>query len=480
LSRAGFETFRAVRILTSSIALAFAVACGGGSSDGGGGNVSPGSNNTPPPTSNPTPVRSLSATLSWSPASGPVAGYHVLVSRNSGPFMEEAKTTVASVDLMGAPNDVVRVQVAAFDAAGNMGPLSFPSEPFVFVGNPTPPPSDGGTTTSAGGGTSGGGTSGGGGTIAGSGGSGSSSGSSGGTTDPAPTSGPSDPGTSQPHTVGSRGDLDGNGADDLVWVSDDGTLVRVTSADLSTARLYSLPSAGWQLVAIDDFDGDGASDLLFFTPGQLAIAAGSALRAGPGELTLVPWATLPDGATFAASGDFDGDGKPDVAVVDSTGVSLWLAEGSVVPLSAAPSPQSSAAAGDADGDGHADLVWISSDGASLWRIANGGLVDATPVTLPEGASFAAFADLDGDGAAELELQTAPDALTRLQLVAPFASAVESAPSGATLVGCGDYDGDGTRDRLWSDTMGLRVVTASGEQAIAQDAIGPWHLFSDCH
>jgi hypothetical protein len=102
------------------------------------------------------------------------------------------------------------------------------------------------------------------------------------------------------------------------------------------------------------------------------------------------------------------------------------------------------------------------------------------LTLPEGATFAAFADLDGDGAAELALQTAPDALTRLQAVSPFASAVESAPSGASLVGCGDYDGDGVRDRLWSDATGLRIVTASGEQVIAQDAIGPWHLFHDCH
>ena len=477
MSRAGFATFRGFRVLTSSIALAFAVACGGsGSGTGGGdGGVTSGGSNTPPPTStpDPTPVRSLSATLSWSPASGPVAGYHVLVSRNDGPFMEEAQTNSASVDLMGAPNDVVRVQVAAFDIAGNMGPLSFPSEPFVFVGNPTPPPSDGGTTTPASGGSGGGG-----GTVVG--GSGGSGSSGSGSSDPGSTSDPSDPGTSDPHTPSARADLDGDGAADLVWLSDDGMLVRVTSADLSSARLYSLPSAGWQLVAVADFDGDGASDLLFFTPGQLAIAAGSALRAGPGELALAPWAALPDGATFAASGDFDGDGKADVAVLEPSGVSLWLAEGSVLPLSLVPSTPSSAAAGDADGDGHAELVWISSDGASLWHIGSGGLVDAAPVTLPDGATFAAFADLDGDGAAELALRTAPDALTRLQAVAPFASAVESAPSGASLAGCGDYDGDGTRDRLWSDSAGLRIVTASGEQSVAQDAIGPWHLFSDCH
>ena len=477
MSRAGFATFRGFRVVTSSIALAFAVACGGSGSGtgGGGGGVSPGGSNTPPPTNtpDPTPVRSLSATLSWDAASGPVAGYHVLVSRNDSGFTQEAQTNSASVQLMGAPGEVVRVRVAAFDVAGNMGPLSSPSEPFVFVGDPTPPPSDGGGATSTGGGTgSGGGTG-----VAGSGGSGSSGG---GSTDPAPGSDPSNTGTHDPHGVSLRGDLDGDGADDLVWLSDDGTLVRVTSADLATARLYSLPSGGWQLEAVGDFDGDGAPDLLFFAPGQLAIAPGSALRAGPGALTLVPWATLPDGATFAASGDFDGDGKADVAVVDPSGVSLWLAADSVLPLSVAPPAQASAAAGDADGDGHADLVWISADGASLWRIGGGGLIDTTSVTLPEGASFGAFADLDGDGAAELALRTAPDALTRLQAVAPFASAVEPAPSGATLAGCGDYDGDGTRDRLWSDATGLRIATASGEQTIAQDAIGPWHLFADCH
>ena len=38
-----------------------------------------------------------------------------------------------------------------------------------------------------------------------------------------------------------------------------------------------------RLVAVADFDGDGASDLLFASPGLLSLARGSALAAGPGE-----------------------------------------------------------------------------------------------------------------------------------------------------------------------------------------------------
>src|SRR5262249_16451590 len=169
---------------TASIALTLAVACSNGNGSGGvggGADVPTGGSTTPPPpsTPDPTPVRSLSPTLSWDAASGPGAGHPVLVSRTDRRSPQEAQTSTASVDLMGAPGDVVRVRVAAFDSAGNTGPLSSPSEPFVFVGDPTSPPSGGGSTTPTAGGASGGtGT-----PVAGSGGSGSSGG---GATDPAP------------------------------------------------------------------------------------------------------------------------------------------------------------------------------------------------------------------------------------------------------------------------------------------------------
>jgi hypothetical protein len=439
---------------------------GGGGSIGGGGGGGGNNNNPDPPTNpgDPIPVLGTSATLNWSPASGPVFGYQVETSRNGGSFGEGSLIAGPSVTLTGAAGDVVRVRVAAFDSERNLGPMSAPSDPFVFLGNTTTP-SGGGESSGAGSGSGSG--SGGSGPVAG------GSEGSGSTEEPPATPGeaPADPDAGSPFALA---------GDDLVWQSQDGAHVRVTSADLTRARLYSLPEGDHRLVAVADFDGDGAADLLFASQGELALAHGSALAAGPGALALETWAQLPSGAEFAASGDFDGDGAADAVVVQGLDASLWLAAGDVLALPAAWYEARVVGAGDADADGSADLLWRGGDGnLVLWRIAGGALASESPVTLPEGAAFVTFADLDGNGSAEVASQSAPDALGVSQAVAPFSGWAEAAPSGAALAGCGDYDGDGTRDRLWTDAAGLRVVTASGEHAVPQDELGDWRLFAAC-
>jgi hypothetical protein len=383
----------------------------------------------------------------------------------------------------------VRVQVAAFDAAGNMGPMSPPSEPFVFVGGQTSTAaastagassststssatssaniassgassgSDSSTTSSAGAG----------GAVVGDSGATGGGGAASGAETGSGASGVGSP----------RDDLDGDGVSDLVWESPDHTLVRITSVDLSRARLYALPAGDWRLAAVDDFDGDGVSDLLFAAAGELALASGTALRVGPGDLALETWAELAGGAAFGAPGDFDGDGAADAAVLEPGAVSLLLASGDALTLAAPAQGARVVGAGDADGDGSADLLWQGAEGLSLWRIAAGALSGVTPVTAPEGAALLAFADLDGDGAAELALRSAPDAISLSDVLPPFATSQEPAPGDAQLAGCGDYDGDGTRDRLWLDAGSLRMVTGAGEEQVALDPASPWLLFHDC-
>jgi hypothetical protein len=432
---------------------------GGGSIGGGGGG---GGNNDPPdPPDDAIPVLGTSATLSWNPASGPVAGYKVLVSRNGGSFNEESQTPSASVMLTGAAGDVLRMRVAAFDGSSNVGPLSDPSERFVFLGDTssTAASSDDGAGETSGDGASDGSSS-----VAG-----TSEGSSG---TELPAADPGDTTSDGDSPVSLAGD-------DLVWQSQDGAYVRVTSADLTRARLHALPAGQRRLVAVGDFDGDGAADLLFAGSGELSLVR-SAFSAAPGLLALEPWAELPAGAEFAASGDFDGDGAADAVVVEDGNASLWLAAGDVLPLPAVAADARLVGAGDADADGSADLLWAGADGGLvLWRIVAGALAAESTVALPEGAEVVAFADLDANGAADVASQSAPDSLGVSQAVAPFSGWVESAPSGASLAGCGDYDGDGTRDRLWVDAAGLRIVGASGEHLVPQTELGSWRLLEDC-
>jgi glucose/arabinose dehydrogenase len=72
----------------------------------------------------------------WAPASGPVEGYVIYVSRDGGAFNPEASqpATSTSQEIYGQVGETLQVQVAAFDVQGNLGPRSTPSSPVQFAG----------------------------------------------------------------------------------------------------------------------------------------------------------------------------------------------------------------------------------------------------------------------------------------------------------------------------------------------------------
>ncbi len=86
-------------------------------------------------------VEGTTAEFAWTPASGPVAGYRVFVIRNgvagTAPEVEVSATTATIYSQL---DDTIAVQVAAFDGAGNEGPLSPASESVTLTAPPPPPP----------------------------------------------------------------------------------------------------------------------------------------------------------------------------------------------------------------------------------------------------------------------------------------------------------------------------------------------------
>lgn len=74
-----------------------------------------------------------SATLEWTAASGPVAGYEVHVSRNGEPFRLEQKVSGRRATVGGSFGETIRVRVAAFAVGGELGPFSPASEAITFV-----------------------------------------------------------------------------------------------------------------------------------------------------------------------------------------------------------------------------------------------------------------------------------------------------------------------------------------------------------
>ncbi|MCB2187328.1 MAG: VCBS repeat-containing protein [Deltaproteobacteria bacterium] len=116
-------------------------------------------------------------------------------------------------------------------------------------------------------------------------------------------------------------DFDGDGVDDLVRA--DPATGRVSLALMSGAGprevldLGRLAEPGWQLADVTDLDGDGGPDLLWWNPATREVAfwllSGTVVAARPVV------ARLPGGSSLAGAGDYNGDGRVEVAWRDAAG-----------------------------------------------------------------------------------------------------------------------------------------------------------------
>ena len=242
-------------------------------------------------------------------------------------------------------------------------------------------------------------------------------------------------------------------------------------------------------VAVSDVNGDGKPDLLVGTVTSTAAAVGVLLNSGNGSFgnaTLVPTYAWPSNLTVA---DFDGDGKPDMAIVHvakdppmsimrGNGDGTFAAE---TLLFAGSAPQS-AIAGNFSGHGKQDLVvsnFASGTGASgtvnLFANLSGILPSAThfsisaPASVTPGTAFnMTVTALDGGG----------NIVTSYSGTVHFTSSDAAAvlPGNATLTnGTGNFSA--TLKTLGSQTITATDTATSiaGSTAIATGAGAATHL-----
>ncbi len=209
-------------------------------------------------------------------------------------------------------------------------------------------------------------------------------------------------------------DFDHDGDLDLLLVGqfgvrlwrDDGAAVNGAFHD-ATAESGLDAKAATTWCAIEDFDTDQDVDLLIGGPERTVLYDN--LRSGH---FAAKEGVLPPGLRLSHRpllGDFDGDGRPDLAISEGGRMLLCAAPGGVLKPVALKSaaeqwPKSVIpACVDVDLDGRLDVAWTTTD-ATLRGLAAACTSDETPFTIA-GAGQAglplALADINGDGAVDL-------------------------------------------------------------------------------
>jgi RHS repeat-associated protein len=181
----------------------------------------------------------------------------------------------------------------------------------------------------------------------------------------------------------SIGDFDGDGKSDLV-VANWGTVsilrntsLAIASISFATAIDYTAASGSYPSVSIGDLDGDGKLDFAITDFDNNIVSIFRNTSTGIGSISFAAKVTYPTGTQpeSVSIGDLDGDGRPDLAVANSGSNSLSILQNT----STGPGSISFAAKvdyvtgtrptsvtiGDFNGDGKADLATANSGSSNI-------------------------------------------------------------------------------------------------------------------
>jgi hypothetical protein len=275
-------------------------------------------------------------------------------------------------------------------------------------------------------------------------------------------------------------DLDGDGQLDIVYVNSGLATVSVLlgRGDGTFAERLELatgiePSSALLWATVGDPNGDGKPDIVVM-PSQSGLTPRVLLGKGGGKLpapqdpglptiNFVQWATLRD---------INGDGRQDLVVVSWGALSVYLGNGDATFAGKVSSPIGSIGTsyglGDFDGDGKQDLAValdrVGSDGSLevLQGKGDGGFGAILFVPANGYPDSVAVVDLDGDGRLDIVTASSVTDAVGVSLASGeggFAAQAEyTSGDQPVALAVGDLDGDGRPDVVTANNNGGIVAT----------------------
>jgi len=277
-----------------------------------------------------------------------------------------------------------------------------------------------------------------------------------------------------------RNDFNGDGRSDVLWRHDNGSVTTWLGetdggfASNDANSLFNNIPTDWRIVGTGDFNGDGRDDVIWrrsdgaFTE-WLAQPNGKFVSNDTNAFEVVPTSWRVDGV-----GDFNADGRDDLIWRNDNGTfTTWLGQGDGGFVSNdansrrtdIPSSWQVAATGDFNGDGRDDIAWRRSDGViTNWLATGNGSFTSNDINawrndIPNSWVIEGTGDFNGDDRDDLVWRRDDGAFTTW-LAQPNGGFVSNDSNSWALISTnwqivetGDYNGDGRDDILWRNSNG---------------------------
>nr|AYM53759.1 FG-GAP repeat/fibronectin type III domain protein [Archangium gephyra] len=280
------------------------------------------------------------------------------------------------------------------------------------------------------------------------------------------------------------GDLDGDGHTDLVLAQKEDSANRVQvhllrgdgQGGFSAAELVasltdiSLATSPLALAAVD-MDHDGPKDLVVGLYDMESMYSLAVLRSRGAE-GFAPATRLPAGraSISATTGDFDGDGREDLATVQSSSRDVRVWRSGPEALSLPEGPTGAIAQGDFNGDGKMDLISVPAPESVQVHLAGGpdGLSALPPMPVGSWVYRMVVGHVDEDAALDVVVLSSESATKTVGLLlgngdGTFRLAPSISVGGQTRHAVlGDVNGDGRMDLVCQVSRSIEPGFSSEE------------------